>query len=72
MGSRNGVKVMIIPLIFLLVTSGWIFSETVGQKISSPNSLLQDGNFSFFFNSNSSRDLKILNYQIKKKKKKLG
>lgn len=43
MGSRNGVKVMIIPLIFLLVTSGWIFSETVGQKISSPNSLLQDG-----------------------------
>lgn len=45
MGSRNGVQVVMkIALVFLLVSSSWIFPETLGQEIPSSNSLLQDGN----------------------------
>ncbi|KAG7018418.1 hypothetical protein SDJN02_20286, partial [Cucurbita argyrosperma subsp. argyrosperma] len=40
MGSRNGGEVMGIALFLLLVSWGWIFPETVGQKISSSTSLL--------------------------------
>uniref|UniRef100_A0A9I9DFV6 Uncharacterized protein n=1 Tax=Cucumis melo TaxID=3656 RepID=A0A9I9DFV6_CUCME len=44
MGSRNGVQVVMkIALVFLLVSSSWIFPETLGQEIPSSNSLLQDG-----------------------------
>lgn len=45
MGSRNGVKVMRVPLILIiLVSSAWIFPNTVGQKISSSSSdFLQEG-----------------------------
>ncbi|KAG6597688.1 hypothetical protein SDJN03_10868, partial [Cucurbita argyrosperma subsp. sororia] len=43
MGSRNGVKGFIIPLIWMFISSSWIFPETVGQKISSSSSLIQYG-----------------------------